>query len=119
MAARVAHADADRRLARERNSARLHFRAIGWQLDALRAMGNDLDRAVELPAYAARVVAKLTDENRNVRVAALQTLGGLEPAVLEPHADAVVAKLGHEDRGVGVRWAALETLGKGLDKKLT
>ena len=92
LAARVAHATASRRG------------------DALRAMGDDLDRAVELPAYAARVVAKLTDVDRNVRCVAVKTLGRLEPAVLAQHAAAVVAKLRDWDKDV--RLAAVRTLGK-------
>ena len=45
-----------------------------------------------------------------MRRLAINTLGTLEPAVLAMHAPAIVAKL--EDSDLGVRRAAMDTLGK-------
>eukprot|EP00966_Prymnesium_polylepis_P177205 4103896-Prymnesium_polylepis.1 len=92
LAADLAHATADRRRR------------------ALRAMGHELDGAMELPAYAARVAELLEDEDEDVCMRAVKTLSKLEPAVLTQHAAAVVAKLEHE--AGHVRAAALATLSK-------
>ena len=56
------------------------------------------------------IVAKLEDPDESVRIAALETLGKLEPAALAPHTDAIVAKLVDSDKGV--RCAALGALRK-------
>ena len=69
-----------------------------------------LEPAVLAP-HAARFVAKLSHEDKDVRIAAFRyTLGKLAPAVLAPHAAGVVARL--EDEDSDVRIAALETLCK-------
>ena len=45
-----------------------------------------------------------------IRIAAVRTLGKLEPAALETHAAAIVAKL--ERSNAGVRSLAVQMLGK-------
>ena len=60
--------------------------------------------------HARAVVAKLEDSDWDVRLAAVETLGQLEAAVLAEHAPAVVAML--EDSDWDIRLAAVETLGK-------
>ena len=54
-------------------------------------------------------VVQLEDSHREVRLAAVSTLGKLEAAALAQHAGAIVAKL--EDSDWGVRKAAVLTLG--------
>ena len=46
-----------------------------------------------LEKHAATIVAKLEDSSAGVRIAAVRTLGKLEPSMLEKHAAAIVAKL--------------------------
>ena len=81
-------------------------------LNALRDMSDEVAGfgAVELPAYAAAVVAKLEDSDVDVREAAVETLGKLEPAALAQHAATIVAKLEHSNEDV--RMAAVDTLGE-------
>ena len=61
-----------------------------------------------LEKHAATIVAKLEDSSAGVRIAAVRTLGKLEPSMLEKHAAAIVAKL--KDSDAGVRIAAVDTL---------
>lgn len=57
---------------------------------ALRALGEAADPVVELPAFAERVCMRLTHEQPDVCVAAVELLGQLEPATLAPHASSLV-----------------------------
>lgn len=87
-------------------------------------MAEELDSAVELPAYAtkiveclrgdqiAQIVECLMDDDRNVRWAAVETLGKLDPVVLaQAHAAEIVEMLS-DDNEEGVREVAVVTLGK-------
>ena len=84
-----------------RGSSRRHL-----AVDPQTSGGGSWHRAVELPGHAAAIVAKLEDSHEWVRIAAVKTLGELEPAVLAPHAAAVAAKLEDSDAiaYAGRRW---------------
>ena len=74
-------------------------------------MWTELDCGVDLPGHALAVVALLEDDDADVRLMAVETLGKLEAAALAQHAAAVVGKL--EDSDANVRLvAAVQTLGK-------
>lgn len=67
----------------------------------------------EPKAYAPKVVdalVKIDDVNGEIRKAAIEVLGRLEPAVIVMHAPTLAAKL--EDEDGGVRGATVETLEK-------
>ena len=53
-----------------------------------------------LAQHGAALVARLEDEDDDVRKAAVETLGNLEPATLAQHGAALVARLEDEDAGV-------------------
>ena len=85
---------------------------VAW---ALRVLGEMVEHLSELEQanlsqQAGVVVAKLEDSASDVRTAAMQTLGKMEPATIAQHADAVVAML--EDSTRFVRYQAVETFGR-------
>ena len=80
------------------------------RMQVLQRMGRELDRAVELPGHALAVVQRLSDPVAFVRMAAVQTLGKLEVAVLRQHEAALDPRL--DDSAEWVRFAAVLTLGK-------
>ena len=75
-------------------------------------MAEELDSAVELPAYATKIVECLMDDDKNVRWAAVETLGKLDPVVLaQAHATKIVEMLGPEYEA-DVAYVAVRVLGQ-------
>ena len=68
-----------------------------------------LSKFSDLTTHVAAVVAKLEDADKDVRNAALLTLGKLEPNEVAEHASVLVQKLSHSQ--FGVRKAAVRALG--------
>ena len=64
-----------------------------------------------LAQHVAVLVARLEDSDWRVRMAAVETLGKLEPAALAQHEQAI-AKAAEEDKNSAVRDAAAEVLAK-------
>ena len=78
------------------------------RLAALRAVGGHGQRTSHAATITTSVVAKLCDPNEDVRSAAVQTVGQLDPAILAPHMGSIISLLGHASEDV--RAAAVEVL---------
>ena len=75
----------------------------------LRALGEAADAAVELPAFAERIVSRLGHEQAAVRHAAIELMGQLEPATFAQYALPIISRL--DDVSRDVRRAAAAVIG--------
>ena len=91
-------------------AARLGGAGVGERCEVLARMGAELDRGVDLPSHALAVMPLLEDSDEEVRVAAVGTLGKLEPKALAQHGAALATRL--EDSDPNVRKAVVVSLGK-------